>query len=57
MLFETSHAPLRMKPFGLLEALGEDGWPKALEVSEYAPQKPLRTQASQQRLSPLAEAL
>lgn len=41
----------------LMEALGEDGWLKALKVSEYAPRKPRRMRASQRRLFPLAEAL
>lgn len=35
-LFETSHAPLQMKLFDLVETLGEDGWLKALNVSVYA---------------------
>jgi hypothetical protein len=46
-----------MKLFDLMEALGDDGWLKALKVSEYALREPRRRRASQRRLFPLAEAL
>jgi hypothetical protein len=56
-LFETSHASLQMKLFDLVEALGEDGWLKALKVSEYALRKPRRTKAPRRRLFQSAGAL
>ena len=48
-----------MELFDLVEALGEDGRPKALEVGEYALHEPRRTRAwaSRRRLFASAEAL
>ena len=48
---------LRLRTHVRREALGEDGWLKALKVSEYGLRMPQQMRASQRRLFPLGEAL
>ena len=55
-LFETPFAPDQMRLFGLAEALGEDGWLKALRLEDYAARRPRRPPALQQALFPYHEA-
>lgn len=55
-LFETPFAPVQMRLFGLAEALGEDGWLKALRLEDYALRRPRRPGMLQQALFPYGEA-
>ena len=52
-VFETSHAPPRLRPFGL----DETGWLKALKLRGHAARKPGRPQALQEALFPYLKAL
>jgi putative transposase len=56
-LFETSYRrdPPQRRLFGL-DALGEDGWLKALRLRGYAPRSPRRSRGLQQTLFPYHEA-
>jgi hypothetical protein len=56
-LFETSYRrdPPQRRLFGL-DALGEDGWLKALRLRGYAPRSPRRPRGLQQTLFPYHEA-
>lgn len=56
-LFETAHSLAQPRLFGLEEALGADGWLKALKLDEYAPRRSGQAQAPQQVLFPYASAL
>jgi hypothetical protein len=51
VLFATSHRLPQLRLFGL-DALGEEGWLKALRLDEYAPRGPRRPRALQQTLFP-----
>lgn len=55
-VFETPFAPDQPKLFGLAEALGEDGWLKALRLEDYAPRRPPRPGTLQQALFSYGEA-
>ena len=55
-LFETSFLLGQPRLFDLAQALGEEGWLKALKLGEYAPRKPRRPEAPQQVLFAYAEA-
>jgi hypothetical protein len=55
-LFGSSRARPQPRLFAL-EALGEAGWFKALELEGYSPRAPRRPRALQQGLFPYAEAL
>jgi hypothetical protein len=55
-LFETSHAVRQPKLFRL-DALGEEGWLKAIKLEEYAPRQPRRPPALQQVLFSYTEAI
>ena len=50
VLFETSFTPGQPRLFGLSEALGEDGWLKALRLKDYAPSRVRRPGMLQQVL-------
>jgi hypothetical protein len=56
-LFETSFLLGQPRLFDLAQALGEEGWLKALKLGEYAPRKPRRPEAPQQVLFAYAEAI
>jgi putative transposase len=56
-LFETSIILPQLRLFDLGEALGEEGWMKALKLEEYAPRLPHRPDKLQQVLFPYAEAI
>ncbi|MGH3147986.1 MAG: hypothetical protein ACRDTR_19515 [Rubrobacter sp.] len=55
-LFEPSATAAQPRLFGL-DALGEDGWLKALRLEGYAPRRPQGPLALQQALFPYAQAL
>lgn len=55
-LLETSFTPPQPKLFKL-DALGENGWLKALRLEEYAPRKPQQPESLQQVLFAYTEAL
>jgi hypothetical protein len=55
-LFETPFVPGQMKLFALAEALGEDGWLRALRLEDYAARRPRRLSTPQQALFPYHEA-
>jgi len=57
-LFETFYGPLQMKLFDSVEALGEDGCLKALEVGEYALRKPREPSSDERgRLAHLSSSM
>jgi hypothetical protein len=56
-LLETAHSLPQLRLFGLEEALGADGWLKALKLDEYAPRRFGQAQALQEVLFPYASAL
>jgi hypothetical protein len=56
-LFETSHIARQMRLFGLTEALGEDGWLKALRLEDYAPRAARRPDMLQQVLFAYTDAI
>lgn len=56
-LFETSIIVPQLRLFNLGEALGEEGWIKAIKLDEYAPRLPRRPDKLQQGLFPYAEAI
>ena len=55
-LFETPFAPGQMRLFGLAEALGDDGWLRALRLEDYAARRARRPGMLQQALFPYHEA-
>jgi hypothetical protein len=55
-LFETSYLLPQLRLFGL-DALGNEGWLKALKLDGHAPRKSGQPQALQQSLFAYAEAL
>jgi hypothetical protein len=55
-LFETPRALSQARLFAL-DALGEDGWLKAMRLKGYAPRAPRRSLGLQQTLFPYREAL
>ncbi len=56
-LFETSIIPPQLRLFDLGEALGEEGWMKAIKLDEYAPRLPRRPDKLQQVLFSYMEAI
>jgi putative transposase len=56
-LFETSIILGQLRLFDLGEALGEEGWIKAIKLDEYAPRLPHGPDKLQQVLFPYAEAI
>ena len=56
-LFETSYVAGQMRLFGLAEALGEDGWLKALKLEDYAPRRSRRPEMLQQVLFAYTDAV
>jgi hypothetical protein len=52
---ETSFLLGQPRLFDLAQALGEEGWLKALKLGEYAPRKPRRPEAPQQVFFAYAE--
>ncbi len=55
-LFATPYGTTQIKLFGLEDALGEDGWLKALRLEGYAARSRRRPEALQQALFPYHEA-
>jgi putative transposase len=56
-LFETSFLLGQPRLFDLAQALGEEGWLKALKLGEYVPRKPCRPGALQQVLFAYTKAI
>jgi hypothetical protein len=56
-LIETVHGLPQLRLFGLEEALGADGWFKALKLEKYAPRRSGQAQTLQEVLFPYASAL
>ena len=56
-LFKTSIILPQLRLFNLGEALGEEGWMKAIKLDEYAPRLPRRPDKLQQVLFSYAEAI
>jgi putative transposase len=56
-LFETSIILPQLRLFDLGEALGEEGWMKAIKLDEYAPRQPRHPDKLQQVLFPYTEAI
>jgi hypothetical protein len=55
-LFGSSRVRPQPRLFAL-DALGEEGWLKALKLEGYSPRSPRRPRALQQALFPYADAL
>ena len=56
-MFETSIVVHQPRLFDLVEALGEEGWLRALRLADYAPRRPRRPELLQQVLFPYTEAI
>ena len=56
-LFETSIVVHQSRLFNLAEALGEEGWLKAIKLEEYAPHRRQGSSALQQVLFAYMEAV
>jgi putative transposase len=56
-LFETPIVVHQPRLFDLAEALGEEGWLKALRLADYAPRMPRRPELLQEVLFPYTEAI
>jgi hypothetical protein len=56
-LFETSIVVHQPRLFDLAEALGEEGWLKALRLTDYAPRMPRRPELLQEVLFLYTEAI
>jgi putative transposase len=56
-LFETSIVVHQPRLFDLAEALGEEGWLKALRLADYAPRRPRQPELLQEVLFPYTEAI
>jgi hypothetical protein len=56
-LFETSIVVHQPRLFNLAEALGEEGWLKALRLADYAPRRPRQPEFLQEVLFPYTEAI
>jgi putative transposase len=56
-LFETSIVVHQLRLFDLAEALGEEGWLKALRLADYAPRRPRQPEFLQEVLFPYMEAI
>ena len=56
-LFETPYVAGQMRPFGLAETLGEDGWLKVMRLDDYAPRNSRRPEKLQQVLFTYTDAI
>ena len=56
-LFETPYVAGQMRPFGLAETLGEDGWLKVMRLDDYAPRSSRRLEKLQQVLFTYTDAI